>query len=137
MKNTTILSGFRYYFSKSHAHDWLSAFSKVELRFPILIDPPELEILMRLSVKSPGLESVLIEASKNLKSFLLCCRGVQPGLRCARCVRVRRVRVRGRVAWPTLRRAELRPTLLRARHVLQRNVPVYQRLERQALHPRG
>ncbi len=70
-------------------------------------------------------------------SFLLYCRGVQPGLRCARCVRVRRVRVRGRLAWATLRRAELRPTLLRARHVLQRNVPLHQRLERQALHPRG
>jgi hypothetical protein len=47
-------------------------FSKAELRFPILFElPPELEILMRLSVKSPELVSVFIEASKNLKSIFL------------------------------------------------------------------
>jgi hypothetical protein len=47
---------------------WLSAFSKAKWRFPILFEvPPELEILMRLPVKSPELVSVFIEASKNLK----------------------------------------------------------------------
>jgi hypothetical protein len=57
---------------KSQAYDWLSAFSKAELRFPILFDvPPELEILMRLPPKSPELVSVFTEASKNFKSIFL------------------------------------------------------------------
>jgi hypothetical protein len=48
--------GFRYYFSKSQADYWLSAFSKAKLRFAILFEvPPELEILMLLPVKSPEL----------------------------------------------------------------------------------
>ncbi len=33
---------FPYYFSKLHTYDWLSDFSKAELRFPILFEvPPE------------------------------------------------------------------------------------------------
>ncbi len=50
------VAGFSITFQKSQADDWLSAFSKVELRFPILFEvPPEFEILMRLPVKSPEL----------------------------------------------------------------------------------
>jgi hypothetical protein len=46
--------------------DLLSAFSKAQLRFTVLCEvPPELEILMRLPVKSPELVSVFIEASRN------------------------------------------------------------------------
>jgi hypothetical protein len=69
MENSKNFEAFRYYFSKSQADDWLSAFSKAELRFPILFEElPVLEILMRLPVKSPELVSVFTEASKNFKS---------------------------------------------------------------------
>ncbi len=58
----------RYYFLKSQADDWLSAFSNAELRFPVPFEgPPVLEILMRIPVKSLELISVFIEASRNLK----------------------------------------------------------------------
>jgi hypothetical protein len=44
----------------------LPAFSKTELRFPILFElPPELKILMQLPEKSPELVSVFIESSKS------------------------------------------------------------------------
>ncbi len=73
MKNSKILEacfGTWYYFSKSQADDWLSAFSMAELRFPNLYEvPAELEIMMRLPVKYPAFVSVFIEARRNLKSF--------------------------------------------------------------------
>ena len=61
-----IEEGFGITFQNHITDDWLSAFPKAELRFPILFEvPPELEILMRL----PELVSVFIEASKNLSIF--------------------------------------------------------------------
>jgi hypothetical protein len=75
VKNSKIFeAGLRDFFSKSQVDDWLSAFLKAELRFPILLGVlPELEILMLLPapVKSPQLVSVFIEPSRNLKSILL------------------------------------------------------------------
>jgi hypothetical protein len=70
----TFEAGFSITFHNhnSQADDWLSAFSKAELKFPVLFNvPPELENLMWLPVKSPELASVFIEASKNLKSLFL------------------------------------------------------------------
>ncbi len=53
-----ILKRVRYHFSKLQADDWLSVFSKAELRFPIIFEvQPELEILMWLSLKSPDHKS--------------------------------------------------------------------------------
>jgi hypothetical protein len=47
-------------------------FSKAELRLSILLEvPPELEILMRLPIKSIELGIVFTEASKNSKSIFL------------------------------------------------------------------
>ncbi len=63
---------YPYYFSKSQADDCLSAFSKAELRFPILFEvPPGLEILMGLPVKSPELVPVSVLLSgENVNLFL-------------------------------------------------------------------
>ncbi len=65
-------AGFRYYVLKSQADDWPLAFLKAELRFPILFEvPPEVEILMRLPVKSPELLSVSLKQAKTYKVFFL------------------------------------------------------------------
>ncbi len=59
---------------KSQEGDWLSAFSKAELRFPILFEVlPELEIAASCKIYriSTVPVSVFIEASKNLKSIFL------------------------------------------------------------------
>jgi hypothetical protein len=48
-----IEEGFGITFQNHITDDWLSAFSKAELRFPVLFEVlPEFEILMRLSVFS-------------------------------------------------------------------------------------
>jgi hypothetical protein len=63
--------GFRYYFSKSQADYWLSAFSKAKLRLAILFEVPlELEIFMLLPVKSPN-KSFYISKQELKKYFFL------------------------------------------------------------------
>jgi hypothetical protein len=55
----------QYYFSKSQAGDWLSAFSKAELMINILFEALPVWLL----VKPPELVIVFTKASRNLKSI--------------------------------------------------------------------